>query len=158
VFFECAANKLSNYPSLLRTPSRGMTICVCNMYEASNLRSGERGGEVLASVWCSKTSFFAYTSVYSVVGGVYFPRASYEYWMTWCMFETGHSIVTIILLDHEPVVSCSWHLQCIAAHEIVTTKSEYTNILPQYDVIISKRLKEIHNRKHPIDVTHKGYK
>jgi len=128
--FSNAPAKLSNYRSLLRTPSPGMTICVCNMYETSNLRGGEGGGEVVASVWCSRTSFFAYTSVYGVVGGVYFLRVSYEYWRTWCMFETGYSIVTITLFDHEPVVSCSWHLHCIGAHDIVMTKSEYTNTLP----------------------------
>lgn len=77
--FSNAPPKLSNYRSLLRTPSRGMTICVCNMYETSNLRGGEGAGEVVASVRCSKTSFFAYTSVYGVIGGVYFPRAPYEY-------------------------------------------------------------------------------
>jgi hypothetical protein len=34
--FSNAPPKLSNYRSLLRTPSRGMTICICNMYETSN--------------------------------------------------------------------------------------------------------------------------
>lgn len=91
--FSSVPPKLSNYRSLLHTPSRGRTISVvyvgiCNMYETSNRRRG-----VVVAVRCSKTSFFAYTSVSGVVGGVYFPRL-YEYRRTcirdWAIISCDH--------------------------------------------------------------------